>query len=238
MCFCHFPSGPVSYSPSLPTEMLLDRHLPFRCSQTQALNLLLLSMGSLASHLFCRVLQGLAVQGRSDPVERVNLTLGWIIAQPYAPCRAAFLLRMEETEKTLSPYMQNKLGYLCLIYIVDTSVTRDSQRGKETTRRPEDEIILLLEKKQEGLKKQLKNGAKECQWISLLVTVHKQTVYFSKGGARQRGSIAWLTGHGLWSHGSILDDPGWLKMQYAGKGIGRGEEGPGLDQTGASRTGW
>lgn len=33
----------------------------------------------------------------------------------------------------------------------------------------------------------------------------------------------WVTGHALWSRSSILDDPGWLKMQHACNEIRRGE---------------
>lgn len=48
--------------------------------------------------------------------------------------------------------------------------------------------------------------------------------------ARNKGGSSWLAGHGFWSRGSILDDPGWLKMQLTMKGIERGEERGGDDR--------
>lgn len=57
-----------------------------RCNQTHAFHILFLSIHvhPLASPLLCCSLQGLAAQRRSDPGERLRLTIGGIATQPYA----------------------------------------------------------------------------------------------------------------------------------------------------------
>lgn len=75
---CHFPRGWTSYTSPPLTEVLWECHLPFLCfaPEEQTFSILFLSVRPLPAPRLRHFLRGLATQQRSDPGERVDLTLG------------------------------------------------------------------------------------------------------------------------------------------------------------------